>query len=73
MFRNFLQCNTNFFFRFIPTAEHISVDSWVKRKSLGYGNLMARGTRGAMLLAGEEMEVNNMGAGLVVFIRKVEK
>ena len=43
--------------RLIPTAEHITLEAWMHRNTLAYGNLMANGCKSAVLLGGLGKEV----------------
>lgn len=43
--------------RLIPDEKHISLESWMHRNTLAYGNLMANGCKSAMLLGGLEKKV----------------
>ena len=43
--------------RLIPDAKHISLESWIHRNTLAYGNLLANGCKSAMLLGGLEKAV----------------
>ena len=43
--------------RLVPSDKHITLESWVHRNTLGYGNLMANGCKSAVMLAGLDKEV----------------
>ena len=43
--------------RLIPDEKHISLESWIHRNTLAYGNLMGNGCKAAMLLGGVAKEV----------------